>query len=201
MSKDAVGPQPIGGKLSPWSRRARRLLNTADEDKNSSFLVNNESVAVPTTAIFTEPEITSFCKDLTSVHKSMESLTSADHPELVTEVLRVVCALGGEERAYTRESSFDISVSGNKFKLASHLIPEVVAKQGHVVRGLAFTFPETVKAILTSPAYKQYFADFFGPEANPLLIRADLFHGRYAHKYDQELVKTVRRENLAIEDG
>jgi len=157
----------------------------------------NKGKLTPTPGFMTSDQISQFLDYLITNSPSLNDLTTADYQQLVEELLVVVVMRGGEERSYTAGGTAVLDVGGKERVLSLDLIPQAANFAKSVIRGFSKAFTGKVKAILESEQAKDYFGENYGSGVEPKVIRSDLFHRRYGHKYDAVLIGKDRDGRLS----
>jgi hypothetical protein len=157
---------------------------SAQQTKRYSAFGRNKGKITPTPGFMASDQVARFLDYLIKNSSDFSDLASADHQQLVDELLVVIVMRGGEERSYTKGGTAVLNVGGKDRVLPLDLIPQAANHAGSVIRGFSKAYTAKVKAILVSDQSQEYFRESYGLEADPLIIRSDLFHRRYSHKYD-----------------
>jgi len=171
-------------------------VGTQQTQRYSAFN-RNKGKLTPTPGFMTSDQVSQFLDYLIKNSESMRDLASADHQQMIEELLVVVVMRGGEERSYTKGGTVILNVGGRDRVLPLDLIPQAANHAGSVIRGFSKAFTTKVKAILVSEQAKEFFKENYGLEADPLIIRSDLFHRRYSHKYDAMMIGKDRDDRLS----
>jgi len=157
----------------------------------------NKGVVTPSPAFMSDSQATKFLDYVIKSDDGFKDLANADHVQLRTEILQVIVMRGGEERSYIGEEAVTLNVGGKDRVLALDIIPQAARYAGSVVRGFARKYTVEVENMLSSAEVREYFKTYFGPNADPLVLRSDLLHRRYGHKYDAGLIKDDRTERIS----
>jgi hypothetical protein len=160
----------------------------------------NKGVVTPSPGFMSDAQAYRFLDYIIKSCEDFKDLASADHEQLRSEVLQVIVMRGGEERSYIGGETVTLYVGGKERTMPLEIIPTAARLVSSVVRGFARKYTTEIESMLSSTEVREYFKRYFGSEADPFVLRSDLLHRRYGHKYNATTINDDRTERLSNAD-
>lgn len=162
----------------------------------ANFLSVNADVVTPSSGVMSAKERSVCLYALVDLCEDMGDIADADMAELETEVLRSVVVIGGAERSYVGERVLTLTVGARERSVEQRVLLTALKESGQTPRAFARGLTYQVTEMFEDPQLIRLFKQTYGPEADVRVLRADLLHKRYGHKYDQAKIDRVRSGNL-----
>jgi len=167
----------------------------------ASFLRMNSKYVVPTDGRLSEAQIEILLNRMIADIPELNDLGTADHADLLTQLVTLIVCIGGEDRRYDKGTPVKILVGSKVREFDTAQFKSVVDNLRFTVRSIARSRPNIVNKVLCDPEVKEYFASTYGEFTRPEHIRADLAVKRTVVKYDQVAWDKNRKETLAAQSS
>jgi len=167
-------------------------------DKVSGFFKKNSGKVTVSAGVFTREQCDGVVKAMIARVPDGEDIAQADYGDVFLSLMLIMVLHGGEDRAYENEREVALCVGEKSYVVALREVLAAVKEvdAGGTVRRFTRANSGVVLNLLETAEVKVRFAEAYGSVANLRVLRSDLMHKNYVHKFDDEVCKAERVKRL-----